>query len=67
MIIKSYHPRFASTLILSEKIDIYSFGVVLFEVVCGKPPVIKDLELYSDNDIHIVEWVIINRNYIEII
>ena len=36
MIIKSYHPRFASTLILSEKIDIYSFGVVLFEVVCGK-------------------------------
>ena len=67
MNIKSYHPRFASTLILSEKIDIYSFGVVLFEVVCGKPPVIKDLELYPNNDVHIVEWVIINPNYIDII
>jgi serine/threonine protein kinase len=47
-------------MILSEKVDIYSFGVVLFEVLCGKPPVMKDPNRYK-HEVHVLEWVIINR------
>ena len=50
-----YH-RYASTLQLTEKIDIFSFGVVLLEALCGLPPILKDPET-ENGDIHIVEWV----------
>lgn len=37
---------------MSEKSDIYSFGVVILELVTGKPPI--DAE-YGENDL--VKWV----------
>ena len=60
-----YH-RYASTLQLTQKIDIFSFGVVLLEALCGQPPILKDTKT-KNADIHIVEWVLcykLSRNYI---
>ena len=66
MINKSYHPKFASTLVLLEKMHIYSFGAFLFEAICHKHRIMKDLEPSNDN-VHIVECVIfINPNDIDI-
>lgn len=31
-------PEYSSNLRLTEKVDVYSFGVLIFEVVCGQPP-----------------------------
>jgi serine/threonine protein kinase len=42
---------------LTEKIDIYSFGVVLFEAICGKPP-LMELQGMGGSHINIIEWVI---------
>ena len=47
---------YVSTLQLTKKIDIFSFGVVLLEALCGQPPILKDTET-KNRDIHIVEWV----------
>lgn len=44
--------EYAYTLRVSEKSDIYSFGVVILELVTGKPPI--DAE-YGENDL--VKWV----------
>jgi serine/threonine protein kinase len=46
---------------VSEKIDIYSFGVVLFEAICGKPPIIKDYR-NPMQETAIMEWVIIDQS-----
>ena len=44
-------------MVLTEKVDIYSFGVVIFETICGQVPVMKDPK-QRQRDIHLVEWVI---------
>lgn len=46
-------PEYAYTLKVNEKSDIYSFGVVLLELVTGKQPVIQDFEESKD----VVMWV----------
>lgn len=46
-------PEYAYTLRVTEKSDTYSFGVVLLELVTGKPPV--DVELFGEKDL--VKWV----------
>ncbi|XP_078431495.1 HAESA-like 1 [Wolffia australiana] len=45
-------PEYAYTLRVNEKSDLYSFGVVLLELVTGKPPVDQD---YGGKDL--VRWV----------
>ncbi|MCO5551131.1 hypothetical protein L7F22_004628 [Adiantum nelumboides] len=45
-------PQYLSSMKLTEKVDVYSFGVLLFEVVCGKTAVFTDSQQQS----HIVEW-----------
>nr|KYP58792.1 Receptor-like protein kinase HSL1 [Cajanus cajan] len=46
-------PEYAYTLRVNEKCDIYSFGVVILELVTGRPPI--DPEEYGENDL--VKWV----------
>ena len=38
---------------LTEKSDVYSFGVVLCEVLCGRPPVVPNVERRQMN---LAEW-----------
>ncbi|KAM3713063.1 hypothetical protein ACB094_01G227500 [Castanea mollissima] len=40
---------------LTEKSDVYSYGVVLCEVLCGKPPIIRTDE---DEPMGLVAWVL---------
>lgn len=51
--------EYSYTLEVTEKSDIYSFGVVLLELVTGKKP--NDVEFGDDSDI--VRWI---RNHIHI-
>ena len=44
------------TLTLTTKVDIYSFGVVILEAVCGRQPVLKDPKTIN-KDILIADWV----------
>ena len=41
---------------MTETADIYSFGVVLLEAICGQLPILKDTQA-ENRDIHIIEWV----------
>ncbi|XP_027345958.1 receptor-like protein kinase HSL1 [Abrus precatorius] len=45
-------PEYAYTLRVNEKSDIYSFGVVILELVTGRPPIDPE---YGENDL--VKWV----------
>ncbi|KAJ4839708.1 hypothetical protein Tsubulata_012688 [Turnera subulata] len=45
-------PEYAYTLRVNEKSDIYSFGVVILELITGKPPVDPE---YGEKDL--VKWV----------
>ncbi|KAF3784043.1 putative LRR receptor-like serine/threonine-protein kinase, partial [Nymphaea thermarum] len=45
-------PEYYETSVLTKKSDIYSFGVVLFELMCGRTAIFGSGEQYS----HIVQW-----------
>ncbi|XAR66506.1 Non-specific serine/threonine protein kinase [Bertholletia excelsa] len=50
-------PEYAYTLRVNEKSDIYSFGVVILELVTGKPPIDPE---YGEKDL--VKWVCATLN-----
>jgi serine/threonine protein kinase len=52
--------RFYSTQRLSTKSDIYSFGVVLLEVITGRPPIQHTDS--SSRMFNLCEWVSTNHN-----
>jgi serine/threonine protein kinase len=47
-------PEYASTGKITDRSDVFSFGVVLLEIITGMTPVLSD-EL--DNDQTLVSWV----------
>ncbi|KAI5060574.1 hypothetical protein GOP47_0024994 [Adiantum capillus-veneris] len=57
-------PEYMSSMKLTEKVDVYSFGVLLFEVVSGQTAIFKDNFHQPTN---IVEWAraSINRGVID--
>ncbi|KAH7297453.1 hypothetical protein KP509_26G070500 [Ceratopteris richardii] len=48
-------PVYAETNIATHSIDVYAFGVVLFELVSGKPPMIQATTRMGEF-LHIVQW-----------
>nr|MBN8143122.1 protein kinase [Vibrio vulnificus] len=46
-------PEYARSGQLTEKTDVFSFGVVLYEVLCARKPVDKKLE---EDQWHLANW-----------
>ncbi len=47
-------PEYASRGQLSEKVDVFSFGVLLLEIVSGR----KNIELnLNEEQVYLLEWV----------
>ncbi|XP_050371085.1 probable leucine-rich repeat receptor-like serine/threonine-protein kinase At3g14840 [Argentina anserina] len=49
-----FDPEYYNTGILNKKSDIYSFGIVLLELITGREAIIRDVE---PEPIHICQWV----------
>ncbi|KAK1257312.1 Receptor-like protein kinase [Acorus gramineus] len=47
-------PEYQLTQTLNEKTDVYSYGVVLYELITGKPAIIKNL---TPAPLHVPNWV----------
>ncbi|XP_042460720.1 probable LRR receptor-like serine/threonine-protein kinase At1g05700 [Zingiber officinale] len=55
-------PEYYNTSQLSEKSDVYSYGVVLLELITGLPPIVP-----GTKNVHLVQWVLqrLDRGNIE--
>eukprot|EP01018_Ginkgo_biloba_P032383 Gb_02639 [translate_table: standard] len=49
-------PDYAILERLTEKSDVYGFGVVLLEIVCGRKPIMEMSANPSPDMVHIVDW-----------
>ncbi|KAH7365303.1 hypothetical protein KP509_18G019700 [Ceratopteris richardii] len=48
-------PAYVESFSMTEQVDVYSFGVLLFEIVSGRPPIFESLP--SKQTISIINWV----------
>lgn len=55
-------PEYASSGKLTEKSDVYSYGVMLLELISGKRPVDMD----DDENDTLIDWVRVNPIHVQI-